>query len=85
MARKLPGVVQNSLRGANKQNVSETSPPKRPGNGSSNEAIDLHETSAAKESELNLGSLFGLHCMGGFPVARSQNYLSCALSVQTPR
>ena len=57
MARKLPGVVQNSLRGANEQNVSETPPPKRPSNGSSNEALDLHETSAAKESELNLGSV----------------------------
>ena len=57
VARKLPGVVQKSLRGANKQNVSETPPPKRPSNGSSNEALDLHETSAAKESELNLGSV----------------------------
>ena len=57
MARKLPGVLQNSLRGADKQNVSETSPPKRPSNGSSNEALDLHETSAVKESELNLGSV----------------------------
>ena len=56
MARKLPRVVQNSLRGANKQNVSETPPPKRPSNGSSNEALALHETSAAKESE-NLGSV----------------------------
>ena len=57
MARKLPGIVQNSLSEANKQNVSETPPPKRPSNGSSNEALDLHETSAAKESELNLGSV----------------------------
>ena len=57
MARKLPGVVQNSLRGANKQNVSETPPPKRPSKGSSSEALDLHENSAAKESELNLGSV----------------------------
>lgn len=56
VARKLPGAVQNSLRGANEQNVSETPPPKRPSNGSSKEALDLHETSAAKESE-NLGSV----------------------------
>jgi len=70
VARKLPGAVQNFIRGANEQNVSETPPPKRPSNGSSNEALDLHETSAAKESEN-----FGLHCMGGFPVARLQELL----------
>lgn len=57
MVRKLPGVVQNSLRRAYEQNVSETPPPKRRSNGSSNEALDLHETSTAKESELNLGSV----------------------------
>ena len=56
VARKWPGAVQNSLGGSYEQDVSETPPPKRASNGFSNEPLDLHETSAAKESQ-NLGSV----------------------------
>ena len=83
VSRKRPGAVQNSLRGANEQDVSETPPPKRPSDVLLTKLLAFMKLPPRESRKTWV--LFALQCMEGFQAARSQNYTSCALSVHSPR